>query len=114
MSNVKDVSLLIEVPFNLFDDNGPLTGEDMSFFCRMFLSPSTGLRWDPNGITRYVDNDTGGQTAIDQVVVSGREAISYKAIDHLVELVKRVGGGLIDSGFVRDMEDRSARPVEYS
>lgn len=116
MSNVKEVYLLVEVPFNLFDDpmhGGKLEADDFSFFCRMFLSPSGGIKWTSNGRTRWEDNKNGGQTAIDQVVIEGHEAVSFKALERLVGCIKKVGGNVLQ-GWGVDIEDRSGGPVIYS
>ena len=97
MSNVKQIHIEADVPFNFLEE---MPDEDAAFFSRLFITPSMGIqiRFQSNG---YVPNsNNGGQTAMYRCEIVGQGALSFTALQRLAQLLKDV-----DIYDVVDIED---------
>lgn len=98
MSNVKQVEISGTMPFNC-DENQKIKG-----WLASMNTPCFGLRitWGVD-VALMVTNDHGGKTAHYDFRISGREAVSYSAIESLKAAILSIGGR-VEKSKVHDCE----------
>lgn len=99
MSNVKDVRISGCVPFDAHQRDDEYRG-----WLAEMNAPAFGLRIEYRGGTRLVPNERGGETTLYGFTISGQEAVSWGALDGLVDSARRAGGE-IEAAMARDVEN---------
>jgi len=115
MSNVKQISIRAIVPFDYLDsdrfgDPG-MSDEDAAFLARLFLAPAMGLKCE----ARYAQGKTlanGGYLTQYELVITGREALRFETIEHLIEILDQVGN--VETAWALDVEDTSSQPIVFA
>jgi hypothetical protein len=98
MSNVKQVEIIGEMPFNVYEHDAALR------HLGQFNCPAFGLRIGYGAVPHMVPNERGGQTAFYSFNISGREAVAYDALDGIV-MDLRDAGCMIGCARARDVEN---------
>lgn len=96
MSNVKDIIIRGEVPFNITDHAGARS------WLGLLNRPTIGIRIT-YGTRRFVPNGIG-KTAMYCFSIEGQEAIRYEWIKELIADF-RSAGGTVDQAIVMDIEN---------
>jgi hypothetical protein len=96
MSNIKQVRIVADVPFDYL--NWHAAGEglpeaEVAAIASALLSPSTGLTYEYVTVG-YRPNDHGGQTAMYRLLIGGEEALSWSFLNRLATSLKAAGGKL--------------------
>lgn len=101
MSNVKDVYIEAEVPWNWITE---LDANQASLFHQIGLNPVFGLRAHFTELG-YRDNEYGGKTSMYKMVIEGIEAVSYGFIDAMIEALNSLPEGkVLDTNGGYDLE----------
>ncbi len=103
MSNAKQIQIVAELPWAWAET---LSEEDAARFAGLFLNPVVGVELTQESIG-YKPNENGGQTAMYRVTISGREALSCKYLDALVDAIGGVPEGKLIQAQAQDIEDTS-------
>jgi hypothetical protein len=108
MSNIKDVLIVADVPFDWLDQMhaGKLRVEDAAVLAQVFLSPSLGLDLQYQSIG-YVPNSHGGNTAMYRLTITGQEALQ-------MELLGRIALAIASSSVYVKMHIARARDLEFT
>ncbi len=88
MSNVKQVSVCTEIPFNWMDD---METEHRAFMASAFLSPTVGLNIHFRETGEMRPNEHGGKTAMVTATIDGSEAVSDKWLERLRAILRQYG-----------------------
>lgn len=96
MSNVKDIIIRGEVPFNVANN------DDAAKWLGILNGPSIGIRIT-YGNRRFVLNGVG-KTAMYRFSIEGQEAVRYEWIKKIIaDFI--TAGGTVDYAMVRDIEN---------
>ena len=85
MSNTKKIIIEGTLPFNCAEN------ENIKGWLASMNSPCFGLRIKWSGSPKTVPNEHGGQTAMYDFKIEGTEAVSYDAIEELVDSILEIG-----------------------
>ncbi|SRR5260221_12744268 len=110
MSNIKDIRIIADVPFNAFQyrvwhlEGEGLPPEEIAAVASALLSPSVGLHYTYQDIGA-VPNERGGQTSMYQLTIAGQEALAWPYL-------KRLAMALKNSGKLAKLHVAEARDIE--
>jgi hypothetical protein len=106
MSNIKEITFQLEVPYNWMER---LPDEDAARWGRLLLSPTINL-YHTYESSRYVPSGhANGKLSMYWLEVNGQEALSYSYIDALKSSLDHLGGFCtIDVWEIDDIQARLA------
>lgn len=88
MSNVKEISIVADVPFNYLAHDSDLSAEDAALIAATLLGPSMGLSYTYT-FAGLVPNDHGGKTTMYRIEIEGTEALSWPFLERLAMAFKK-------------------------
>jgi hypothetical protein len=107
MSNIKQVRIIADVPFNYLDRYPrTLPDEDIALIASAILAPSIGLTYSYQDLG-FTPNDHGGQTSMYRLTIEGEEALS-------MAFLKDLAMALLHSGPLAKLHVAEARDLEFT
>lgn len=105
MSNVKDVFIEANVPWNWWEG---LKGEDVARFGSIVLNPVNGIEIDYDLSSPWVvpnPDGSNGQTTMYRMVIAGQEAYAWVFLESLAKALETCPGVELLYARARDIED---------
>lgn len=100
MSNIKQVKIIGEIPFNATEHH------DICKFLGQLNGPTIGLRMQYLGSAKPRPNRHGGKTSYYNFCISGQEAVAEGWLKNLVQALVNCGASIVEACY-RDVENNT-------